>query len=115
MPGRPASAQICRYWGGSEPGHRAGTLAEALQASRQDVVSHMASELNDLPPRGNVQCPLIPVGGGRTVLFVFRYRGTSDARVLFGGGCGIATNGRTVRDGLVLGHYGEHWPGEGMI
>ena len=68
----------------------------------------MASELNALPPASpRLICPLIPMGGGRTVLYVFQYRDTGDAAVLFGGGCGKVTNGRTVRDGLVLGHYGD--------
>jgi len=114
VPSHPTSALICRYWGGAEPGHRAKTLAEALQVRRQGVASHMASELNALrPAAGNMQCPAIPVRGGRTVLFVFGYRGTGDATVLFGGGCGIATNGRVFRDGL--GDSGEHWPDEGIV
>jgi hypothetical protein len=122
VPGHPVSALICRYWGGFEP--RPGTLAEALQVSRQYVVSRMASELNALPlesERRLHHCPdtLLPIGGYRTVLFVFRYRGTGDAAVLLEGeGCEKITNGRIARDGLNLPHIPfpkEHWPDEGMI
>jgi hypothetical protein len=122
VPGHPLSALICRYWGGFEP--RPGTLAEALQAASQDVVSHMASELNDLPLESERQldnCPdtLRPVGGYRTVLFVFRYRDTGPAAILLEGeGCEKVTNGRIARDGLKLPHIpfpNQHWPEEGII
>ena len=84
----------------------------------------MASELNALPletARRLHHCPdtMRPVGGYRTVLFVFRYRGTGDARVLLEGeGCEKITNGRIARDGLKLPHIPfpkEHWPDEGVI
>lgn len=118
VPGHPTSALICRYWGGSEPGHRARTVAEALQVSRQYVISRVAHRLNALPlitSKALIICPLSPAGGGRTVLFVFRYRGRQDATVLFGGGCGKVTNGRITRDGLPLDNNGEHWAGEGLL
>jgi hypothetical protein len=121
VPGHPVSALICRYWGGFEP--RPGTLAEALQVSRQGVVSRMASELNALPLESESlgRCPdtLLPVGGYRSVLFVFRYRGVRDAAVLREGDlCETVTNGRVARDGLKLPHIpfpNQHWPEEAMF
>jgi hypothetical protein len=120
VPGRPVSVLICRYWGGFEP--RPGTLAEALQGSSQYAVSRMASELNDLPQSERPgRCPdaLLPMGGYRSVLFMFRYRGAGDAAVLREGDLReTVTNGRVARDGLELPHIpfpNQHWPEEGMI
>lgn len=87
----------------------------------------MASELNDLPQSDLPQserprnCPdtLLPIGGYRSVLFMFRYRGAGDAAVLLEGDlCETVTNGRVARDGLKLPSIpfpNEHWPEEAMI
>jgi hypothetical protein len=135
VPGHPASALICRYWGRSgrvpepederariaegEHGHAVHTIAEARRVVRRDVTSHLASELDALPPlRPN------PTGlncdealGGRSELIVFFYRGGGEARVIFYvTGCVAVRNGRTARYGLGMGQIGEeHWVDEALL
>jgi hypothetical protein len=136
VPGYPASALICRYWGTSgripepederaripegEHGHAVYTIAQARRVVRQDVTSYLASELDALPPlRPN------PTGlncdealGGRSELIAFYYRGGSEARVIFYvEGCVAVRNGRTARYGLGMGHGNgeEHWVDEALL
>jgi hypothetical protein len=133
VPGQPASALICRYWGRSgripepederaripdgEHGHVVHTIAEARRVVRQDVTSYLASELDALPrigPHPNCDEAL----GGRSELIVFYYRGGGEARVIFYlTGCVAVGNGRTARYGLGMGHgNGEnHWTDEAML
>jgi hypothetical protein len=133
VPGRPASALICRYWGRSgrvpepederarvregEHGHPVFTIAEARRVVRQDVTSHLASELDALGPIGpHPNCD--EVLGGRSELIAFYYRGGGEARVIFYiEGCVAVRNGRTARYGLGMGHgKGEtHWVDEAML
>jgi hypothetical protein len=133
VPGQPASALICRYWGRSrrlpasedelaripkgEHGHAAYTIAQARRVVRQDVTSYVASELNALGPIGpRPHCD--EELGGRSELIVFYYRGGGEARVIFYlTGCVAVGNGRTARYGLGMGHgNGEnHWTDEAML
>jgi hypothetical protein len=133
VPGRPASALICRYWGRSgripepederariplgEHGHAVYTIAEARRVVRQDVTRYLASELDALPPIGPHQnCD--EALGGRSELIVFYYRAGGEARVIFYvEGCVAVGNGRTARYGLGMGHgNGErHWPDENLL
>ena len=133
VPGHPASALICRYWGRSgrvpepedeqartpegEHGHAVHTIAEARHVVRQDVTSHLASELDALGPIGpHPNCD--EVLGGRSELIVFYYRGGGEARVIFYlDRCVAVRNGRTVRYGLGMGRGTgeEHWADEALL
>jgi hypothetical protein len=133
VPGHPASALICRYWGvlgripdpederaripRGEHGHAVHTIAEARRVVREDVTSYLASELNALGPIGpHPNCD--EVLGGRSELIVFHYRGGGEARVIFYvEGCVAVGNGRTARYGLGMGHgNGEsHWVDEELL
>jgi hypothetical protein len=81
----------------------------------------MAIELNGLPLESQppLHCPDYeePVGGSRSVLFLFGYRDAHQAAVLLeGNGCETVTNGRLAREGLKLPHGpDEPWPDEGTI
>jgi hypothetical protein len=133
VPGHPAGALICRYWGRSRPipepederarirggehGHPVYSIAEARRVVRQDVTSYVASELDALHPIGpRPHCD--EVLGRRSELIVFYYRGGGQARVIFYlEGCVAVRNGRTARYGLGLGHgNGEsHWLDEELL
>ncbi len=133
VPGDPSSALICRYWGTSgrtpepedervrmsrgEHGHSAHTIAEARRVVRQDVTSHLASELDALGPIGrHPNCD--EVLGGRSELIVFHYRAGGEARVIFYvEGCVAVRNGRSARYGLGMGHGDgeEHWLDEALL
>ncbi len=133
VPGHPASALVCRYWGRSgrtpepederarvqegEHGHAVHTIAQARRVVRQDVTSHLAGELDALRPVGpDPNCD--EVLGGRSELIVFYYRGGGEARVIFYlEGCVAVRNGRTARYGLGMGHgTGEsHWADEALL
>jgi hypothetical protein len=119
VPGRPASAVLCRYWGGtdSKDGHPTHSLAGALRVSREEVASYLAAEMDALravSPRANCD----EILGGRSELILFRYRGAGEARVrITRAGCVPVTNGRLVREGLGLKHGGGtgHWPDEELL
>ena len=133
VPGHPASALICRYWGRSgratepederariqrgEHGHAVYTIAEARRVVRQDVTSYLASELDALRQIGpHPNCD--EVLGGRSELIVFYYRGGGEARVIFYvEGCVAVGNGRTARYGLGMGHGNgeERWVDEALL
>jgi hypothetical protein len=131
VPGDPTSALICRYWGRSgenhepedlrarvlhgEHGHAERSLAEARQVVSQHVTRRLAGELDALRPIApHANCD--EVLGGRSELFVFRYRGGGETRVLLVlEGCVPAGNGRTVRAGLGLGGGESHWLDEAML
>ncbi len=133
VPGHPASALICRYWGRSgripepedehariregEHGHPVSTIAEARRVVRQNVTSYLASELDSLGPIGpHPNCD--EVLGGRSELIVFYYRSGGEARVVFDAeGCVTVRNGRTARYGLGMGHGNgeEHWVDEALL
>jgi hypothetical protein len=133
VPGHPAGALICRYWGASgrvperedegartragEHGHAEYAIAGARRVVRQDVASYLADELDALGPIGHhPNCD--EVLGGRSELIVFDYRGGGQARVIFYlHGCVAVSNGRTARYGLAMGHgNGErHWTDEELL
>lgn len=133
VPGHPASALICRYWGNSgrtpepederarishgEHGHAAHTIAQARRVSREDVTSRLAREFDALLPiPAHPNCD--EVLGGRSELIVFLYRGGGEARVIFyRAGCVAVSNGRIARYGLGMGHgTGErHWADEELL
>jgi hypothetical protein len=130
VPGHPASALICRYWGTSgrpgderarrpegEHGHAVYTIAEARRVVRQDVTSYLANELDALRPIGpHANCD--EVLGGRSELIVFHYRAGGEARVIFYlEGCVAVRNGRIARYGLGMGHGNgaSHWADEALL
>jgi hemin uptake protein HemP len=123
VPGHPKSAILCRYWGEndlparSEDRHAAGTLAGALQITRQDVTSYLTSELDALrpiSPRANCD----EILGGRSDLIIFLYHSGTQARVrVTRAGCIPVTNGTITRGALAVEHgNGEvHWPDEALL
>jgi hypothetical protein len=133
VPGHPAGALICRYWGRSgrvpepederariregEHGHPVSTIAEARRVVRQDVTSYLTSELDALrpiSPRANCD----EILGGRSDLIIFLYRAGTQARVrITRAGCIPVTNGRIVRGALGVGHGTgeEHWVDEALL
>jgi hypothetical protein len=135
VPGHPASALICRYWGRSDRvpeqgdererariragghGHAEYAIAGARRVVRQDVTSYLAGELDALGPIGpHPHCD--EQLGGRSELIVFYYRGGDQARVIFYlHGCVAVSNGRVARNGLAMGDgKGErHWTDEALL
>jgi hypothetical protein len=119
VPGHPTGALICRYTSPRKVG-LPWTLAGALEVMRQDVTTHLASELNALPPFPENPAPSCPAEllRSRSDLIIFRYRGSADARVqITKAGCIPVTNGRIVRIGIGGLHMDSesHWPDEGRL
>jgi hypothetical protein len=133
VPGHPARALICRYWGRSgrvpepederariragEHGHAVFTIAGARRVVRQDVTSYLAGELDALGPIGpHPNCD--EVLGDRSELIVFYYRGGGQARIIFYlDACVAVSNGRIARYGLGMGHGNgdKHWTDEALL
>jgi hypothetical protein len=113
VPAAPTGALVCRYWGSQDVGRR-WTLAGGRHLAAP-LLGRLAARLDRLDRIPNAPAPSCPVFGGRSVLFLFHYRGASDDPVrILRVSCVEVSNGRVERwvQGLPL---GEHWPDEGLI
>jgi len=113
VPAQPVDVLVCRYWGRHDTG-RHGTLAGHRYVAGASKLAGLVATLNALKPFPTVPVSC-PVFGGRSVLLLFRYRGTSDDPVrIVRAGCVYVGNGRPP-DRWDDGELGEHWPDEGVL
>lgn len=113
VPAAPTGALVCRYWGSQDVGRR-WTLAGGRHLAAP-LLGRLAARLDRLDRIPNAPAPSCPAFGGRSVLFLFHYRGASDDPVrILRVSCVEVSNGRVERWGQSL-RLGTHWPDEGLI